>query len=300
MPMRRGAILLTAVLLAGCVRTVPEPEGPEQWVALARRRHLAGESAAEFSRLQAEAGRENRKQGLPDLARLVRGPISPERRAEIVTDTLRECVAIASVRLVDRGDTVTAVARKIHGSELDFRSAMLLAEKEFLDSVVWKTPAQTARDRELRQEMLDRFGAVPPPGKAEFPPPSPPGTATESPVPVVRVYGKDPAALLRFGAFILSLPGEFARQYIADPDYKPEGIWLEARRIAALAALAAAEREYARAYADWRREPSPENLFRCRKWRLRQVRESSAVPLLRGNASDLQALQALMELQEPF
>ena len=293
-----GAIVLGGLLLAGCVAEPPPPDtSPAAWLRAARERHLAGESAAEFARLQGEAAGENRKQQLPDLARLVRSGGDPERRAELLTDTLRECVAIASVRLVNRGESVSATADRLYARELDFRSLVMLAEKEFLDSVVWKTPAAAARERELRQELPARFGATPDRVQLAMPAETPVSSPPEA---FRRIYGNDPAALLRFGGAILALPGEFARQYIADPGFRPEGIWLEARRLAALAAAAAVEERLAAAYAAWRRDPSPVNLFRWRKWHYRRRLELSSVPLLRGSAADLRALESLMELQSAF
>ena len=294
-----GLTALCGLLLAGCATVAPPPSGLAHWQSVARQRHLAGESAAEFTRLRDQAAGEGRKQELPDLARLVRGDISPELRARTVTDTLRECVAIASVRLVPLGETVSQVAQRIHGRTLDFQTALALAEKEYLDAIVWKTPAAARRERELQQELYSRFGEQPPPGSYAL---AMPEMITVSPMPemIRRHYGNDPAALLRFGGVILAMPGEFARQYAARPDFRPEGIWLEARRLAALAAIAVTERELQTAFDLWRRDPSPANLFRWRNWFYRRELELSAVPLLRGSDADLKALDSLMLLQPSF
>ena len=225
--------------------------------------------------------------------------VSPELRARIVTDILRECVAIASVRLVPMGETVSQVAQKIYGRTLDFRTALALAEKEKLDATVWKIPTDSLRERELQQELYFRFGELPPPGSYALAMPEP---LPVSPMPelIRKHYGDDPAALLRFGGVILAMPGEFARQYAARPDFRPEGIWLEARRLAALAAVSVVESELQRAFELWKRSPSPVSLFRWREWFYRRELELSAVPLLRGSEADLKALDSLMLLQTPF
>lgn len=297
--MRGGRFIVPiALLLAGCVSGEPEASGLSHWRAVARQRLLAGESAAEFTRLRREAAAGNRRQELPDLARLVR--TSPgERSAVLTADILRECVAVASARLVPNGETVSSVARQLHARTLDCQSAVMLAEKAMLDATLWKDAAARTRETELESELRNRFGVVPPPDSYVLPAPE---AFPVTPMPDVlrRHYGDDPAAPLRFGAVILALPGELARQLIADPGFNPDGIWLEARRLAALAALHGTETELRRAVEQWRADPSPRNLFRCRRWYFRRELELSAVPLLRGSEADLRALESLMELLPPF
>jgi hypothetical protein len=283
-------------LLAGCaVSETGVSRGLPYWQKLARERHLAGESTALFTYYRRESVMEQRRSGLPDLAGKVAG-LPREQAAALSVDTLMECLELTAVRLVPENMTYSDYAMELFGGRQDYRSALLLAEKAMLDSTPWKDAAAYERERELYSELQNRFGQVPAPGAVQLVIPE---AEKVSPMPpeIRKHFGNTPDALLKLGAVILSLPGEFARQLLVAPESKVGGIWLEARRSAVLAALSISGREFALAYQRYTLESNAGNLYRCRQWFYRQELLKSALPLVRGSKSDLAAWNAMLQLQ---
>ncbi len=249
---------------------------------------------AEFTRLQQVVSGGKLKYQLPDMILPVQ-KMPPEKAAWTAVNILNECVLAASTLLLPADATVTEAARRVYGQELDRSSAVMLAEKCFLENTVWKTPEQQTRENELHSELFAHFGTVPPPGTSglaavrQFP---------VSPMPdlTAKYFGRTPAALLRLGSLILAMPGEFARQLSVAPDTKIDGVWLETRRLAALSALHIIETHLVRAAAEYSAKSTPENLFAFRRWYYLREKTLSAVPLLRGSTNDTVILESILQL----
>ena len=292
------ACLLIVALLTGCaVKTAENVRSLSYWRELARERLLAGESTAHFERYQREFTNGQKSLNLPDMVKLVTSE-SGEKAAELSLSVLHDCMLSASVLLIPEGVSRSEYAQDLFGRQLDWRSALILSEKVLSDSDPWKDPAASEREYELHSEITLHFGKIPgSPVMLEEPQP-----VNVSPMPdeIRDIYGKEPVSLLKLGAVILALPGEFAKQLILTPGSNINGIWLEAQRTAVLAALHISERELAAAWHAFCKERSARNVFRYRKWFYRREMFISSMPMMRGTADDFKAWKSMLLLQNHF
>lgn len=289
-----GALLL---LISGCA---PERSSRRNdltfWCSAAREKHLAGGSLAEFTRMQEMLAGDKLKHQLPDLIRLL-PEMPPEKAAETAVGILNECVLAVSTVMLPPEVPLSHFSRRIYGRNLDRQSAEMLAEKSLLESTFFQSAAQYTRERELHSELAAHFGSIPPPGTS--------GLAAVQEIPVSpmpeltgKYFGSDPASLIRLGDLILALPGEFARQLAAAPESGINGIWLEARRLAALSALHIAEKELAAIVSKVKSQNTPENLYRFRRWFYLRENILSSIPLLRGSQRDIEDLESIIQLHK--
>jgi len=291
-----GWLFIPVLMLgAGCtVFNAAAPSTLATWQAVAKERNLAGESVAKLSRCTQLAANERRRHELPDLLKLSKN-MPPQQATGLFLDILRESVAVASMRLLDENDTLLSVATRLSTGELDHLTAVLLAEKDYLDSISWKDADVAARETELHRNLTALLGKIPDSDSYFLAMPEP---IRPTPLPEIirKNYGSDPAALLKFANVILALPAEFARQLIASPDTPVTGVWLEARCHAAMCAVAFSEHFLNLALQAYRRDPSPENLYSWRKWFYRRQQALADVPLIRGSQNDIRSLEALIQL----
>lgn len=292
-----AAAVAAVMLISGCATTTDIQRNELSfWRSAARQNHLAGGSLAEFTRLYDTVAGDKLKHQLPDLLRMIES-MPPEKAAESAVNILNECILAASTWLLPQEAEISLVSRQMYGRTLDWQSAAMLAEKDFLENIIWKTPAQYARENDLNHELAAFFGTVPPPGCA--------GLAAVQELPVspmpeltAKYFGRDPAALLHLGSLLLAMPGEFARQLAAAPETKFDGVWREMVRVAALSALHITEKELAGAAAAYKNGETPANLYNFRRWYYLRENILSTVPIMRGSPDDINSVESMFQLHK--
>ncbi len=287
------------VLIAGCNVTTSAKNDIlpplARWQELAVARHLDGESAEALKHLAQEKYRAALRQKLPDLAVFVRDNRSA-KAYELSIDILWECVEAGNILFVD--DPLLFV-RQMKSGTIRCRTASLIAEKQFLDTVVWKTPAQQQRSAEVDSELSYLCGGIPYGELSQIPLASPEEMKKFSAPSAVPV-SEDPAEILQIAGVFCLIPPEIQRQKLADPYFRSGGIGFEVMYMAATYALYADFQQLRAAQAAYEKNPTAENLWLWRKWFYRAELDKSRIPIYRGSDKDKQFLNSMLLLQEGF
>jgi hypothetical protein len=294
--------VITALLIlfgtAGCRMLNSEPEKNDlaKWQRNALTRNLPGETAIMLSDIAAQVrfGQKSHL-ALPDLAAFIR-EAPPGRGDEISREKLWESMISCIGRFSENPEKDI---QEFCAGELRCRTALLLAEKQYLYQILWKTPAQQQREQQLDGELYQFFGRfseadlgnVPliyPSAEAEFPPVG------------FKLHDSDPAAILQVSGVIYRIPGEIQRQSAADLRFIPAGIITETTYLAANCAMLISSRRLAEAKEKYLKDPTPENLWQYRKWYYRMQLDHSRLPAVRGSDPDREFVNAMLLLQESF
>jgi hypothetical protein len=266
-----------------------------KWQQAAEDRHLDGESADALKHLAQEKYRAALRQKLPDLAVFVREKRS-EEAYELSVDILWECVEASNILFVD--DPAVFIRRMRRGT-IRCRAASLIAEKQFLDTVVWKSAAQQERSLEVDSELSQLCGGIPYGELAQIilaTPEEMKKFSAETALPV----SEDPAEILQIAGVFCLIPPEIQRQKLADPYFRSGGIGFEVMYMAATYALYIDCHQLRSAQLAYEKNPTAENLWRWRKWFYRAELDKSRIPVYRGSDKDKQFLNSMLLLQESF
>lgn len=291
--------LFLPLLICGCVTAIIQQDtlvpSLETWQVQALERNLAGETAAALSQLARQSTRGSRREELPDLARFVREN-PPEQGTILSRKMLWECMELCNTQFSPAPEKMI---REFREGELRCRTALLIAEKQFLDQVIWKTPKQQQRSSEVDSELSQLCGNMPFSELSAIKLVMPQETADFTANAAIPV-SQDPAEALQIAGVICLLPVEIRRQMLADPEFSPEGILKEVQFLASSYALLLDLKYLNAALAAYKKEPSAENLWLFRKWYYRAQLDNSRRPAERGTAKDRQFINSMLLLQESF
>ncbi len=287
------------ILISGChfIKLAENDILPplHKWQSAAVSRHLEGETADALSNLSQAKYRGALHQKLPDLAAFVRE--NPAEKAwEVSIEMLWQCVESCNILFVH--DPAQFI-RNMRSGTLRFRTASLIAEKQFLDSVVWKSAGQQQRAMEVDSELSQLCGNIPYGELAHITLAAPEEMKNFSAVTAVPV-SEDPAEALQIAGVFCLMPAEIQRQKLADPHFRVDGIGYEVLFIAASYALNIDCRQLQQAQAAYEKNPTAENLWKWRKWFYRAKLDESRLPVYRGSDKDRQFLNSMLLLQESF
>lgn len=295
--MKAAATLLIFLLITGC-RFYPHSAGELSLSAvgdLVIARNLDGETASALEKLASAALQSSRWKNLPDLAAFVRE--SPMGKGdELCRNILWECNEACNVQFTP--DPASFV-KKWRAGELRCRLALALAEKQFLDSVAWKTPLQQQREDELQSELLQLAGDIPESRlssvKLAFP-----GEMPEFPAGLLLPVSEDPAEALQIAGVICLLPEEIRRQQLADAGF-PIGAILDEITFTAGSYILHLDKKHLHSAIDrYHKEPSAENLWLYRKWFYRTELDISRMPQKKRDRNAADFIASMLLLQESF
>lgn len=259
-------------------------------------RNLDGESSAALNRLARSSRQATNWSKLPDLAAFVRSDTG-ERKDVLSRNILWESAEFCVVQFVPEP---AKFIRKWYAGELTCRVMTVLAEKKFLEKVVWKTPEQQIRENEIHSELSNLIGSVSEEQLALLELPMPPAEEQKFPIPAPVPVSEDPAEALQAAGVIYLLPEEIRRQQLADESMPLEGILNEVLITAGSYALYISQQQLRKAAADYRKSPTDENLWQWRKWYFRVKLDLFRLPDKRGSAKDQQFIQSMLLLQAGF
>ncbi|MBR7121381.1 MAG: hypothetical protein IKC94_03975 [Lentisphaeria bacterium] len=296
--MRRLFLSGAVVLFCGChiADVPPETSQLAVWQQEALERNLDGECAVALQNLARSAARRSHRQDLSDVARFVRENNSDDS-AELVRKLLWESVEYCNVQFVR---DPALLIRRFRRSEINCRTALLIAERQYLDQIIWKTPAQKVRDRELRSELSSLCGGLPAGDLARIKLVMPDAPLPELPAGLTSPVTEDPAEALQFAAVIYKLPDEIRRQKMADANFYPDCLLNEVIHMAASYALHISFNRLRAAREQALAEPVAENIRRFRQWYFRVQMDIDRLPVIRGEAGDRQFLNSMLLLQDGF
>lgn len=287
---RLAALML--IFAAGCAgtrREQAEISGLSDLRRIAVKRDLDGDTAQRLSELARRSVRDEKRHGLSDMAGFVMhapAEAGGETARRMLWDGASLCAAMFSA---DPDREIRDLCR----GELECRTAQLVAEREFLDRIIWKTPEQTRREKELRSESLQLFGPVPEEAISGVELAFPPETEGDDPP-----GGADALKALKLAGALLLIPDEIKRLKLADPAFSAQGIVLEVVRMAAEKALAIDESQLREAEKRWRLDPTEENLFRWRRWFYIRELDASRMPEKRGSEEDRRFVESMVLLRD--
>ena len=284
------------IFCGGCLfREKPEPVTVDTLMQTVAERHLTGETAAELSRLARSSRQATGWSKLPDLAEFVRNDTG-ERKYILSREILWESILFATVQFHNDPEKFV---RTWNSGELRCRLLTLLAEREFLRSIVWKTPAQQTRENELFSELQQLTGSIPEETLASIPL-AMPEDWKKIDLPLDIPVGKDPAEPLQAAGVFYLLPEEIRRQQLADPELQTKGILQYAQMAAACYTLDILQKRLEEASAAYKKEPGAENLWLFRKWYYMYQLDIARLPENPGVEKDLQFIESMLLLQAGF
>lgn len=296
--MKYPVLLGAIILFCGCqsVDTPPAATQLETWQHEALNRNLDGETAISLQNLARKTASRTHRQDLPDLARYVREN-NNENSAELICDILWESVEYCNVQFVR---DPALLIRNFRHSQILCRTALLIAEKQYLDTIIWKTPEQKTREREVSSELSSLCGGLPAGDIPRIQLALPGDPLPQLPANLTSPVSEDPAEALQFAGTIYRLPDEIRRQKLADENFYPDCLLGEVTHMAASYALHISFPCLRTARQRALNNPSPENLWLYRKWYYRVLMDISRLPRVRGEAKDRQFLNSMLLLQEGF
>lgn len=291
-----AVLLILLTLLTGC-RDIPQPAGKTlaDWQNAALSRHLAGETATALTAAAKQVKENSRHHEYPDLARFIR-ETTPEKGSELSREMLWKSFELCNVQF--SGDPETMI-REMRAGELRSHAAILIAEKQYLDQIVWKSPAEEERNRELHSELSRLFGSLPF-GELANIKLAAPGTPLPDLSGASRNLTQDPAEALQIAGVISLMPDEIRRQQIANPQFKVEGVLNEIQFLAASYALQLDRTSLLKIRNEYKNSPSEEKLLQYRKWYYRTLLDISRIPAKRGTKEDQQFINSMLLLQDSF
>ncbi len=293
-------LILPAILLffCGCRSTDTPPETCrlEVWQNEALKRNLDGETAVALRNLARSTAGRTHRMDLPDLARYIREN-NNENSAGLIRDLLWESVEYCNVQFVRDPDYFI---RNFRRSQILCRTALLLAEKQYLDQIIWKTPAQKEREREVASELSSLCGGLPSGDIPDIRLVLVEDRLPFLPDSLTAPVSEDPAEALQFASAIYRLPDEIRRQKMADENFYPDCLLEEVIHMAASYSLHISMPYLQTARQNAMQDPTPENIWRYRKWYYRVQMDLSRLPSVRGEAKDRQFLNSMLLLQEGF
>ena len=295
--MIRCLTVLSLLLLAGC-RGFGDPEKRFTLETIQKQvldRHLAGETAAALEDLATRGGRSSKWNNLPDLAAFVRNT-KDDRGDELCRKILWEVAEFCNVQF--SGDPA-AFVRNMRAGELRCQLALALSEKEYLDGIAWKTPAQLEREEILRSELFRLTGNIADNSLSQVKLVYP-GKMPEYPLDLFIPVSEDPAEALQIAGVICLLPDEIRRQQLAEENLPLTGLLSEISFLAGSYALHLDKEQLTKAAKKWHHDPSPENLLKYRQWYYRMMLDLSRLPQTRGSKKDRQFITSMLLLQESF
>ena len=295
--MRLAALVWLLAAAVGCVSVSGPDAETGTGVTLsvlqerAIQRHLSGEVTARLSGYADRGGRASQWAQLPDLARFVRNA-GPERGAEVCREMLWECMLACNVQFSSDPEELV---REFCAGQLRCRTEMLLAEKQYLYPIVWKTPQEQQRSGEVERETEQLFGGISAleAGKIVL---SSPQKAVFSPVAV----SEDPAESLKIAGVFCLMPDEIRRQLPSGSEFDLPGVLREIQVTAARYAIEISGKQLNEAVNRYRNDPSPVNLLRCRKWSALHALDVSRMPSAGGSERARQFVNSMLLLQEGF
>lgn len=296
MKWRIGIFFAGVLLFSGCFSAEKTPVTALQ--SLEKRvleRHLAGNSAADLSRLARTTRQATSWSKLPDLAAFARQD-SGDRKDLLSREILWESAAFCVVQF---SPDPAAFIRQWNAGKLRCQLMQLLSEKQFLDSVAWKTPSQQSRELEIHSELQQLTGDLPEEELSRIKLATP-EILPKTPLPVPVPMSEDPAEALQIAGAIYLLPDEIRRQKLADPEFATDGIMLEVLANAGSYAVYAGEKHLALNLESYRKEPSAERLWHWRKWYYFLELDRSRLPEKRGGSKDQHFIQSMLLLQSGF
>lgn len=266
------------------------PEAEEKLEVLRRiahERNLSGDASQRLSALARHSVRDDRRLGSADMVRFIRRT-SPEAGGEYARHMLWESALLCAAAFADDPEALT---REFCRGEIDCRAAEIIAEKQFLDTVVWKDAPMRRREREVGSELRQLFGETSADEIAAAALAQPAGPAGDPPA-------ADPVRALKLASALLRIPDEIRRQRISDPDFPTDGVIGEVIRAARAEALAIDDANLHDALAAYLRTPDGANLLRWRRWHYRRQLDSARLPHPRGTERDRQFVEAMVLLQD--
>ena len=258
-------------------------------------RHLEAETVFSLQSFAQKSRRATRWSKLPDLAAFIRSDNS-DRKDIITREILWESVVFCAVQFLPQP---AEFIRKWQAGELHCRLMLLLAEREYLQSVVWKTPEQNSVEKELFSELMQLTG-LSDHEKFSSVPLAMPDVWKRTPLPLALPVSQAPAEALQAAGVFYLLPEEIRRQQLAAPNMPLEGILLEMQTAAASYVLFLVQNQLEAAQDACAKELSAENLWRFRKWYYRYLLDISRMPQTRGGKKDTDFIQSMLLLQPGF
>lgn len=259
-------------------------------------RNLNGDSSAALNRLARSSRQATKWSKLPDLAAFVRSDTG-ERKDVLSREILWESAEFCVVQFTP---DPAGFIRNWYAGELKYRVMAVLAEKKFLENLVWKSREQQNRESEIHSELQHLIGSMPDETIASLELPMPPAEEKIFPIPVPVPVSEDPAEALQAAGVIYLLPEEIRRQQLSDNSMPLEGVMREVLVTAGSYALYLSQQQLSKAAAAYRKAPTEENLWQWRKWYFRVELDRSRIPAERGSAKDQQFIQSMLLLQANF
>lgn len=287
--------LLLLFLVTGCRHeALPVTDPLHRWQETAVSRHLAGEVATALTTAVQHTQNSSRHHEYPDLARFIR-KAPAEKANELSRELLWESMELCNVQFVP---DPAAMLEKLRAGELRCLAALLIAEKQYLDQIVWKTPEQETRYRELQSELTRLFGSLPF-GEIDSIKLVSPGTMPDFSA-ATAMLTQDPAETLQIAGVISALPDELRRQQFADRQFPLEEVLKEIEYLAAGYALQLDRMMLLEIQRSWQQSPSAEKVLQYRRWYYRAILDISRVPESRGKKEAQQFINSMLLLQESF
>jgi hypothetical protein len=292
----RSLFPILLFFLCGCfLRQEAVPVTEQSLLQQVFDRHLEGETVADLQNFAQRSRQATRWSKLPDMAAFIRSDKS-DRKDLVSREILWESVVFCRVQFIPEP---AEFIRKWKAGELHCRLMLLLAEREFLQSVVWKTPEQQSREKELYSELLQLTGNVDTEKFASIPL-AMPKVWKRTPVPLALPVSQDPAEALQAAGVFYLLPEEIRRQQLASPDMPLDGILLEMQLAAASYVLYLVQNQLEAAQKACVKELTAENLWRFRKWYYRYRLDVARLPQKRAEQKDRDFIQSMLLLQPAF
>ncbi|MBE6377802.1 MAG: hypothetical protein E7051_03165 [Lentisphaerae bacterium] len=287
---------LLLIFLCGCfLREKPAAVTQECLLKSVLDRHLEGETASALQHFARRSRQATRWSKLPDMAAFVRSDTG-SRKDIISREILWESVVFCTVQFIPEPETFI---RKWNAGELRCRLMLLLSEREFLQSVIWKTAEQQSREKELYIEILQLAGSADDEVLASVPLVSP-QVWERTPLPLALPVSQDPAEALQAAGVFYLMPEEIRRQQLSTPDMPLDGILLEMQSAAATYVLYLVQNQLEAAQKAYIKAPTPENLWNFRQWYYRYQLDISRLPQTRGREKDREFIQSMLLLQPGF
>ena len=259
-------------------------------------RNLDGDAAAALNRLAHSSRKATKWSKLPDLADFVRNDTG-ERKDVLSREILWESAEFCVVQFTP---DPAGFIRNWYAGELKYRVLAVLAEKKFLEKLVWKSREQQIRESEIHSELQHLIGSVPDEILASLELPLPPAETKPFPIPVPVPVSEDPAEALQAAGDRSRLPEEIRRQQLSDNSMPLEGVMREVLATAGSYALYLSQQQLDKAAAACRKALTEENLWQWRKWYFRVELDRSRLPAERGSSKDQQFIQSMLLLQANF
>lgn len=294
----KKTVLLSVLLLCGCFAVETQEEEISflaRWQNEAVARHSDGETIQSLRELASRTAKSDELHKLPDSARFAR-EADPEKAAALSREILWQSAEFAMVQFVP---DPMALVREFRNGELRCQTAVLIAEKLFLDRISWKTPAQEQRYSELESELSALCGGIPFGGIDSGELVTVQDTSNLTAM-AAEALSMDPAEAIQIAGVIYLIPDEIRRQKLVDPAFDTGGIINEIRFLAGSYALMLDKEELLKAEQRYLKNPDSENLWHYRRWYYRTLLDHSRMPSVRGSERDRQFIDSMLLLQEGF